>query len=240
VVAPGRALVVVERPALADWSSSPVVSTTNVPPVRAAPIATFRQVAAGPPAARPWLVVVTGEPGSGKTSLGQRLAGALRVPFLSRDAVRGGLLATAGLWTDEGRPLPERDVAVETFVRIVERMAGLGVSAVLEFVVFRERREALRRLQAAGRCLVVRTECTDAGARAEQRDRRDVLLRRPEVLRALGHGSIDDYLRGPQREIVRAGMVTDFDLPLLPVRTDDGYDPRLDDIVEWVIDRTRN
>jgi predicted kinase len=197
-------------------------------------------VASASPASRPWLIVVTGEPGSGKTSLGLRLAGALRVPFLSRDAVRGGLLATAGLWTDEGRPLPPRAAAVEALLEIVERTAAVGVSAVLEFVVFRDRREALRRLEAAARCLVVRTECRDAAARAEQRDRADPLLLRPPVLRALGHGSIDDYLRAPQREIVRAGMVTDFALPLLPVRTDDGYEPSLDEIVDWVIERTRH
>jgi predicted kinase len=183
--------------------------------------------------------VVTGEPGSGKTSLGLRLAAALRVPFLSRDAVRGGLLATAGLWTGEGRPLPEREAAVETFLRMVERMTELGVSAVIELVVFRDRRDALRRLEAAARCLVVRTGCTDAAARAEQRDRGDVLLRRPDVLRALGHDSIDGYLRAPHREVLRAGMVTGFALPLLPVRTDDGYDPPLDEILDWVIDRTR-
>jgi predicted kinase len=188
---------------------------------------------------RPWLIVVTGEPGSGKTSLGLQLAAALRVPFLSRDAVRGGLLATAGLWTDEGRPLPERESAVEALLQIVERTAALGVSAVLEFVVFRDRRAALRRLEAAARCLVVRTECTGAAARAEQRDREDALLQRPQVLRALGHSSIDDYLRAPQREIVRAGMVTEFELPMLPVRTDDGYDPPLGGIVDWVIERTR-
>jgi predicted kinase len=189
---------------------------------------------------RPWLIVVTGEPGSGKTSLGLQLAAALRVPFLSRDAVRGGLLATAGLWTGEGRALPDREEAVEATVQMVERSAELGVSAVLEFVVFRERREALRRLETAARCLVVRTECADATVRAEQRDRGDTLLQRRDVLRALGHDSIDDYLQAPQREIVRAGMVTEFDLPLLPVRTDDGYDPPLDEIVDWIVDRTRD
>jgi predicted kinase len=183
--------------------------------------------------------VVTGEPGSGKTSLGLRLAAALRLPFLSRDAVRGGLLATAGLWTDEGRPLPDRERAVEALLQIVERTAALGVSAVLELVVFGERRAALRRLEDVGRCLVVRTECAGAAARAEQRDRDDVLLRRPEVLRALGHGSIEDHLRAPQREVVRAGMVSEFDLPLLPVRTDDGYDPPVEAVVDWIIDRTR-
>jgi predicted kinase len=184
-------------------------------------------------------VLVTGEPGSGKTSLGLQLAGSLRVPFLSRDSVRGGLLATAGLWTDEIRSAPPREAAVEALVQIVETMARLGVSAVLEFLVLPDRREAFERLQAAADCLVIRTRCADAPARADRRDRADPLLTRRAVLDALGHASVDDYLRGPQRDVVRAGMQTEFDLPTLDVRTDDGYDPPLPEIVDWVIERTR-
>ncbi len=32
---------------------------------------------------------------------------------------------------------------------------------------------------------------------------------------------------------------TDFNLPLLTVRTDDGYDPPLAQVVDWVINQTR-
>jgi riboflavin biosynthesis pyrimidine reductase len=38
--------------------------------------------------------------------------------------------------------------------------------------------------------------------------------------------------------VVAAGMTVDFDLPTLTVRTDDGYYPALDQVVDWVIDRT--
>jgi hypothetical protein len=34
-------------------------------------------------------------------------------------------------------------------------------------------------------------------------------------------------------------MQTEFDLPTLVVRTDDGYDPHLDGIVDWIVDQTR-
>lgn len=34
-------------------------------------------------------------------------------------------------------------------------------------------------------------------------------------------------------------MVKDFDVPLLHVHTDNGYDPSLDEIVQWVISNTR-
>lgn len=197
------------------------------------------EVAAGPPWARPWLVMVTGEPGSGKTSLGLQLASALVVPFLSRDDVRGGLYGTAGLWTNHIRSPLERDAAVETFLQIVETAAGLGVSAVLEIIVFRNRAETLERLEAVADCVVVLATAADAPNRADRRDRADPLLNRRSVLDALGHDSIEDYLQGPQREIVRAGMQTGFDLPLLTVQTDDGYDPPLTDIVDWIIDRTQ-
>ena len=40
--------------------------------------------------------MVTGAPGSGKSTLGAELSRALRMPFIARDDVRGGLFFTAG------------------------------------------------------------------------------------------------------------------------------------------------
>ena len=183
---------------------------------------------------------MTGEPGSGKTTLGLRLSDSLRVPFLSRDQVRGGWLATAGLWTGgRGGALPPREEAVDAFVEILEACARAGVSSVVEFVVTPARRPAFERLAAAARCLVVLTTAADAPGRAARRDRSDPLLDRPEVLAALGHETIDDYVRGPERARIRDEMETDLGLPLLAVRTDEGYDPTLPAIVDWVIERTR-
>jgi hypothetical protein len=81
--------------------------------------------------------------------------------------------------------------------------------------------------------------CADADERAAGRDRADPFLNRAPVLAALGYDSIDEYLRGPQREIVRAGMQTEFGLPVLRVATDDGYDPPLAEITDWVIEQAR-
>lgn len=189
---------------------------------------------------RPWLVMVTGEPGSGKSSLGLHLARRLRVPYLSRDDVRWGMLASAGVWSGQVADASPRDLARETFLQIVEEVTSRGVSAVLEFIVFRDRPEQFHRLQAVADCLVVVTICADAAGRAEQRERSDPLLNRDSVLAALGHGSIDSYLHEgvSQREAVRDAMLTEFDVPLLEVRTEDGYEPFLDEIVEWVIANT--
>ncbi|MDP1794000.1 MAG: hypothetical protein Q8K63_07655 [Acidimicrobiales bacterium] len=190
---------------------------------------------------KPLLVMVTGEPGSGKTTLGLELSRALRIPFLSRDHVRGGLLATAGLWTNQvGQPSP-REAAVEAFIQIVEKTAAVGVSAVIEFVVFGDRLSALERLQSVANMVVVRAECTNASERARTRDLDDPLLNRQSVLDALGYSSVDAYLsaNAEQGDIVRTGMLRDFDLPLLPVTTDNGYDPSIEVIVDWVVEQTR-
>ena len=185
--------------------------------------------------------MVTGEPGSGKTSLGLALSAALRVPFLSRDHVRGGMLATAGVWTGRlAEDAPSRESAVDAFVAVVEAASAAGITLVIEFVVTSERRPAMQRLSAAAECLVVHTVAADAAARAERRDRRDPFFNRPEVLAALGHTAVDGVLAGPERARIAAELQVDFDLPTLRVRTDDGYAPPLDDIVGWVVDRTRS
>ena len=189
-------------------------------------------------AARPWLILVTGEPGSGKTSLGVRLAEALRLPFFTRDQVRGGMLGTAGLWTNDLHDTPPREAAVDALVDIVEAAARRGVSLVLELVVTPERRDALRRIEAAANCLVVLTNARDAAARAERRDRVDPLLSRPNVLSALGQDSMDAFLRSPLREAVRSTTQADFDLPTLRVSTDDGYAPHVGQVVDWIVEQT--
>jgi hypothetical protein len=97
----------------------------------------------------------------------------------------------------------------------------------------------MRRLEAASDCVVVLTVCDDARSRADQRDRADPLLNRPEVLAALGHPSIEAYVDAPERERIRDRLQTDFDLPRLQVTTNDGYDPPLPRIVDWVIGRHR-
>jgi hypothetical protein len=37
---------------------------------------------------------------------------------------------------------------------------------------------------------------------------------------------------------VQDRLQTEFDLPLLRVRTDDALDPPLEDVLEWIIDQT--
>lgn len=184
---------------------------------------------------RPRIVLITGEPGSGKTTLGDELARALRIPFLARDDVRGGLFFTAGSWTEAPVDVPSAESAVEAFLALVETFAGRGVSCVVEYVVRTDRADDLERLTRAADCVVVRTECSDPVERLVERNRTDRLLGRGPVLDALGFDSIDEHTADMLRrmEQVRAEMRTRFEMPTLEVRTDDGFDPALDEIVRF-------
>ena len=182
------------------------------------------------------VVLLTGAPGSGKSTLGSELARSLRIPFIARDDVRGGLFFTDGAWTPNPRRVPTSDEAVETLLRMVESTAGLGVSCIVEYVVRRGRPGDWARITAAADCVVLLTTCRDAMSRFTHREMNDALLNRRPVLEALGHASIEDHTtRAVSRmESVVDDMRTDFDVPVLQVATDQGYQPSLDQIIEFI------
>ena len=186
-------------------------------------------------------VVVTGAPGSGKTTLGRLLSAELRLPFLARDDVRGGLFCTAGAWTPHPGPVPASADASDVFLRVLETVAALGVSYVVEYVVPAHRPADRDRLVAAADCVAVVTECRDPLARVARRNRADRLLNRAPVLAALGHATIDEHTAAAVERMgrVAATMLTDLGVPTLRVATDDGYAPGLDAIAAFATAGTR-
>ena len=189
------------------------------------------------PRARPRIALITGTPGSGKTTLGLALSRALQIPFLARDDVRRGLFFTAGAWSEQPGQVPTSEESVETLLCILERTASLGVSCVVEYVVRQERRDELERITAAGDCVVIVTECDRALERFADRHRGDRLINRRPVLDTLGYTTVEDHTADAvtRMQSVTSQMRTAFDLPVLTVRTDDdGYHPELDEILDFV------
>jgi len=186
--------------------------------------------------ARPRVVLLVGEPGTGKTRLGWALSDALGIPFLARDQVRRGLYFTAGAWTSAPGPLPSGERAVEAFLSVIEPMPALGVSCIAEYVVRRDQPAHLRRLIDAADCSVVQTTCTDASSRRVARECEDRLLSRQQVLEASGRRDVNDALEAREAHMrqVTSEMLTEFPLPLLLVKTDRDYEPGLDEIITFV------
>jgi predicted kinase len=191
------------------------------------------------PSGRARIILITGEPGSGKSTLGVELAQVLRIPFVARDDVRGGLFFTEGAWSERPRGVPTSDQAVDVLLHLVETAASLGVSCIVEYVLRESRSHELRRLQAVAECVVLVTVSRAARSRFIRRSESDRLLNRPPVLEALGYPTIDDHVAHAvsRMDSVVSQMQTRFDLPTLEITSDSGYEPCLDEIVEFVVAR---
>lgn len=79
---------------------------------------------------KPTLIIITGRPGSGKTTLAERLARNAHLPLVSRDAIKEGYVHTQGV---PHAQLPEGNLeATGLFFRMVETLLDGGASLVAE------------------------------------------------------------------------------------------------------------
>lgn len=168
---------------------------------------------------QPALIVVTGRPGAGKTTLAHALARAVRCPAVCRDEIKEGLVCTSG---DAGGDIQRR--ATDAFFDTLALLLGRGVTVVAE-AAFQDRVWAprLEPLRAVARVRVVLCEVHPELARARQAARG---LADPARARFHPEGAGRDRATGsydPPR----------LDVPTLRVDTSDGYRPAFDAIVEF-------
>lgn len=80
---------------------------------------------------RPLLIVVSGPPGAGKTSLGRQLAQQLGLPFLNKDGFKEVLFETLG-WSDRGWSRRLGGASMMLLFHATERLLAAGASVVIE------------------------------------------------------------------------------------------------------------
>lgn len=129
------------------------------------------------PAEAPWLVVVSGWTGAGKSTLAGLLAAELGATLASFDWVMSGLRALPEVWVHVEEPYErQRRVGWNLLGRVAEQQLRRGGSCVLDLVAREEPRrewEALAR-RYGGRFGVVECVCSDLDvhrARVEGRRR---------------------------------------------------------------------
>ncbi len=84
-----------------------------------------------PAGARPLLVIVTGPPGAGKTTLGRRLAERVRLPYISKDGFKETLFETLG-WSDRDWSQRLGAASVALLYHVAEALLAAGQSLIVE------------------------------------------------------------------------------------------------------------
>ena len=180
---------------------------------------------------QPTLVVVSGAPGSGKTTLAHALARAVPCPAICRDELKEGMAHAHGVEFQGGHGDPLTQRTLPLFFDVLRVLVEADVTVVAE-AAFQDRlwRQGLEPLAEHARLRIVhcRVDAAVSFQRASVRARASA-----SRLRAHGDSTIGKGV-AEWSEAFEGFEHLSLDVPTLDVDTTDGYEPGLDELVAFV------
>jgi predicted kinase len=177
---------------------------------------------------RPPLVLITGAPATGKSTLARHLAGTLRLPLITKDGIKEVLGDALGA-ADRDRSKELGAASHALLYAVTGWLLDAGAGAIVESNFWRGVAEpGLQPLVTRSRAVIIHCEVSD-----------DAVMRRFAARGSSGkrHPVHFDGAELPSlRKILRQGRFDplDIDAPLLRVDTHDGYIPSLAAVLAFI------
>jgi predicted kinase len=176
----------------------------------------------------PTLIVVSGPPGSGKTTLAHEIARSLGCPALCRDEIKEGMVhSSPGFEASTGDPLTRRTLTV--FFDVLAALLRAGVTVVAE-AAFQDKLW-LPNLEPLAEIAAIRVvRCTVGTGVAHER----IVRRARENAHRAAHAD-RDLLRAiaDGERPIESWVPISLDVPTLIVDTTHGYKPCIEDITSF-------
>ncbi len=171
----------------------------------------------------PLLLLISGAPGSGKTTLASELSARMGLYHVERDKLKHGIEFIL-----DTPPEDRIRTVVPVYFRAITSLLELNISCIADGAHFRGRSEDdLKELGSGAVTLNIHCRSQNARQRAESRD--------------IARGGLDEAYRPDYDRIFDESLeLVEHGFPTLEVDSNDGYDPSLDVIVGWVRERFDN
>jgi predicted kinase len=176
-------------------------------------------------------VIITGRPGSGKSTLSRKLHVALHMPLVSRDEIKEGLVSSFGVSHDALPPDTNRE-ATGIFFSVVQMLLDSRVSLVVE-AAFQHR---VWETVVPGWARVSDVSLIVCEVDADLAARRHLQRALEDPTREFFHGDRSATHFKEPGAVLPPGeyLPPAFDLPTLKVDTTDGYDPDVAAIKDFI------
>lgn len=177
----------------------------------------------------PTLIVVTGRPGSGKTTLAHTLAREIRCPVISRDEIKEGFVNTIKN-TEIQKSAAQAyvsNVFFDTFAFLLSKRITVVAEAAFQHKVWAPQLEPLQKI-ANIKLILCSIDPALARSRFIQRSVAD-----PQ--RAYFHGdSPMQTVEEVPEQLIATYQPPVMDVPTLTIDTANGYDPNIEEIVTFI------